>query len=226
MAEDSNKETKVFRLPLYLWCWGFEHQKSREVCSYAKYPFCAACNIPGAIHWVLSIPTRQANDIKRAFYNVRLDTERSRSSESRGGGDRGRRGSSAARGGRRGHGAEPVDLFAVPGTTTTSSTTNPTEGSNVIPLFGRRGSTPPPPQQDEEEGKKLLVMQDRLVEVIDGHYNKLHESIDNLGCRGNCYSCPNPEATEHPGVKAQVKACLTAAVEGLDLDRALLNFEE
>jgi hypothetical protein len=117
-------------------------------------------------------------------------------------------------------------------TTTTSSTTSDmVGGAQVIQLFGRKGSVPPTVaagggDEEEKEKKKLLVLQDRLVEVIDSHYSSLHQSIDNLGCRGNCYSCPNPEATEHPGVRAQVVACLTAVVEGLDLDRHLLELED
>jgi len=66
----------------------------------------------------------------------------------------------------------------------------------------------------------LKVLQDRLVEIIDNNYDQLHDSINALGCRGDCYRCPHPEK---PTVEEQVNTCLSEVLEGLDLDRNLIN---
>lgn len=72
----------------------------------------------------------------------------------------------------------------------------------------------------EMSGEELKILQDRLVQIIDENYEPLHDSIEKLGCRGNCYKCPHPE---YPTVREQVKACLKEVVEGLDLDRGLIS---
>lgn len=79
---------------------------------------------------------------------------------------------------------------------------------------------------DEAVEKKrvtLKVLQDRLVQVIDDHEEKLRPSLDELGCGGDCYKCPNPEPDKYTGVEAQVRGCLSSVVNALGLDPALLR---
>lgn len=93
--------------------------------------------------------------------------------------------------------------------------------SNVVP-FKRPGAAPTAVEEAVKvvEDGHLKVLQDRLVAIIDDNYQALHDSIEKLKCKGNCYKCPHPE---FPTVAEQVKSCLSEVVEGLDLDRGLIS---
>lgn len=63
--------------------------------------------------------------------------------------------------------------------------------------------------------RALKVLQDRLAETIEEHDAEVAEMIEDLGCGGDCYKCPHPEKRT---VRAQVKACVTAVHEELELE--------
>jgi hypothetical protein len=81
-------------------------------------------------------------------------------------------------------------------------------------------STGGPDRRDEKS--RLRILQDRLVGIIDEHEAELRDSINTLGCRGDCYKCPKPN---FPTVEEQVEGCLTSVVEGLDLDPSTMVTE-
>jgi hypothetical protein len=68
----------------------------------------------------------------------------------------------------------------------------------------------------------LRLLQDRLVKIIDDNEAALAKSIEQLGCGGDCYQCPMPEFEK---VEDQVFNCLKAVVEGLQLDKSLLEWD-
>jgi len=73
------------------------------------------------------------------------------------------------------------------------------------------------PKSKRKPGKKatLKVLKNTIAELVENHYDDLEESIDALGCEGNCPDCPAPEEDE---VRDQVVACLKSVGEVLDLE--------
>jgi len=101
-----------------------------------------------------------------------------------------------------------------------SSKTTPTSDDFIPDAIGiSGGQNPRSVTAPDNPGLKihLRVMQDRLTEIVDGHIHDLQASLTELGCGGDCYSCPNPEGFSE--TRFQVGACLKTVVDSLDLDR-------
>lgn len=96
-------------------------------------------------------------------------------------------------------------------------------GGKVVNLSERRKSSGPKvdPRQlslPSTAGKpvvRLEVLQERLVGIIDEHFDELKDSIDTMGCKGDCYLCPTPDFPKN--IEKQVLSCLSTVKESLGI---------